>query len=196
MSDLKSRPFLVVNFNVNSWICNLLTIVNITCCDNLRHINYLTNWKRRKMSSDSELPPELLTQPLALVGLTGLNIESNSNHSSIWNSFSSAIRSERPPLNFILFENNYVFPPAKPDVTFMITTLEIKKKMDNWPIICIMFSESFLWMVHSQRDFKAEMDEQTSRENTRCSSFILWSRVGWSILAIQAYWMCRPSAFH
>jgi len=67
------------------------------------------------MSSDSELPPELLTQPLALVGLTGLNIESNSNHSSIWNSFNSAIRSERPPLNFILFENNYVFPPAKPD---------------------------------------------------------------------------------
>lgn len=75
------------------------------------------------MSSDLELPPELLRQPQALVGLTGLNIESNSNHLSIWNSFNSAIRTERPPLNFILFENAHVFPPAKPDVKFSITAI-------------------------------------------------------------------------
>ena len=69
------------------------------------------------MSSDLELPSELLSQPLALVGLTGLNVENNSNHLLIWNSFNSAIRSERPPLNFILFENNHIFQPAKPDVS-------------------------------------------------------------------------------
>ena len=84
------------------------------------------------MSSDFELPPELLSQPLALVGLTGLNTESNSNHLNIWNSFNSAIRSERPPLNFTLLDSNHIFPPAKPDVMFMITTNKKNRSLINY----------------------------------------------------------------
>ena len=69
------------------------------------------------MSSDLELPAELVSRPLALVGLTGLNIESNPTHLVIWNSFTLSNRSERPPLNFVLFGVNHAFPPAKPDVS-------------------------------------------------------------------------------
>ncbi|KAK4015014.1 Trafficking protein particle complex subunit 11 [Daphnia magna] len=67
------------------------------------------------MSSDLELPAELMSRPLALVGLTGLHVETNQTHLLIWNSFTSSNRNERPPLNFILFGVNHTFPVAKPD---------------------------------------------------------------------------------
>ena len=68
------------------------------------------------MSCDLDLPSELLSRPLALVGLTGLNVESNPTHLQIWNSFASNNRNERPPLSFMLCGPNHLFPPAKPDV--------------------------------------------------------------------------------
>ena len=68
------------------------------------------------MSSDLELPTELLSRPLALVGLTGLNVETNPVHLQIWNSFASNNRNEGPPLSFVLCGPNHVFPQAKPDV--------------------------------------------------------------------------------
>lgn len=74
---------------------------------------------RQIMSSDLELPAELVNRPLALVGLTGLNVETNQTHLLIWNSFTSSNRSERPPLHFVLFGVNHAFPPAKPDVTYL-----------------------------------------------------------------------------
>lgn len=68
------------------------------------------------MSSDLELPVELTARPLALVGLSGLNVESNPIHGLIWNAFTSTNRNERPPINFMLLGRNHAFPPAKPDV--------------------------------------------------------------------------------
>lgn len=97
------------------------------------------------MSSDLELPIELISRPSALVGLTGLNIEANSTHSLIWNSFTSSSRSERPPLNFVLFEANHTFPPAKPDVCFLL----IYFKNYNWFIKLSSWSQrtSYEWYI-------------------------------------------------
>jgi hypothetical protein len=75
---------------------------------------------RKIMSSDLELPEELVDRPLALVGLTGLNVETNQTHLLIWNSFTSSNRSERPPLHFVLFGVNHAFPLAKPDVIYLL----------------------------------------------------------------------------
>ena len=68
------------------------------------------------MSLDLELPAELLARPLALVGLTGLNVETNPVHQFIANAFTSASRTDRPPLQFSIYGPNHTFPPAKPDV--------------------------------------------------------------------------------
>ena len=70
------------------------------------------------MSSDLELPAELVSRPLALDGLAGLNSDSNPTHLLIWNSFASTVRSDRPPLNFLFIDKNHTFHPAKSDVSF------------------------------------------------------------------------------
>lgn len=95
------------------------------------------------MSSDLELPAELLSRPLALVGLIGLHVENNPTHLLIWNSFTSSSRSDRPPLNFILFGINHTFPSAKPDVILYKFSL---LKGNNWSF-CYMQRTSYEWYI-------------------------------------------------
>lgn len=87
------------------------------------------------MSSDLELPAELMSRPLALVGLTGLHVETNQTHLLIWNSFTSSNRNERPPLNFILFGVNHTFPVAKPDVIVFKDHLKMVRKLILLPTL-------------------------------------------------------------
>ena len=72
------------------------------------------------MSFDLEIPIEVLDRPLSLVGLAGLNVATNPTHVLIWNSFSSTVRNDRPPLNCVLIENNFAFQQAKPDVVYFL----------------------------------------------------------------------------
>lgn len=83
------------------------------------------------MSSDLELPVELTARPLALVGLSGLNLELNPTHTLIWNSFASTNRNERPPINFMLLEKEHTFPPAKPDV-LLVKSCVSSFKINDW----------------------------------------------------------------
>ncbi|XP_057320612.1 trafficking protein particle complex subunit 11 [Microplitis mediator] len=61
----------------------------------------------------SDLPSELVAKPLALIGLSGLDI-SNSMHRSIWDAFSSNRRPDGPAIQFKLLSPQHKFPTAKP----------------------------------------------------------------------------------
>lgn len=74
------------------------------------------------MSGDLELPTELVSRPLALIGLAGLNT-ANTAHLLIWNSFASTNRVDRPPLNFLLIDREHMFRVAKAEVGSCLTTV-------------------------------------------------------------------------
>ncbi|XP_063973800.1 trafficking protein particle complex subunit 11 isoform X3 [Diachasmimorpha longicaudata] len=61
----------------------------------------------------SELPPELLAKPLALIGLTGLDF-SNTTHRSIWDAFQSNRRPDDVSVRFKHLPLNHTFPTPKP----------------------------------------------------------------------------------
>ncbi|XP_076626915.1 trafficking protein particle complex subunit 11 gry isoform X2 [Colletes latitarsis] len=60
-----------------------------------------------------ELPTELTTKPLALIGMTGLDI-TNSVHRSIWDAFSNNRRVEASAIQFKLLNLTHEFPTVKP----------------------------------------------------------------------------------
>lgn len=66
-----------------------------------------------------ELPPELVTKPLALIGLTGLDI-ANPVHRSIWDAFSNNRRLESSAIQFKLLSPTHEFPTVKPKVYHII----------------------------------------------------------------------------
>lgn len=53
-------------------------------------------------SEQHDLPPELTTKPLALVGISGLDTVNNAIHKLVWESFSSNRRVDRAPVQFKL----------------------------------------------------------------------------------------------
>ncbi|XP_031844601.1 trafficking protein particle complex subunit 11 gry isoform X2 [Nomia melanderi] len=62
-----------------------------------------------------KLPTELVTEPLALIGLTGLDI-TNPVHRSIWDAFSNNRRLENSVIQFKLLSPTHQFPRVKPKV--------------------------------------------------------------------------------
>ncbi|XP_070524190.1 trafficking protein particle complex subunit 11 isoform X2 [Cardiocondyla obscurior] len=60
-----------------------------------------------------ELPAELMAKPLALIGLTGLDI-ANPVHRSIWDAFSNNRRPDCAAVQFKLFNLAHEFPTVKP----------------------------------------------------------------------------------
>lgn len=62
-----------------------------------------------------ELPPELIIKPLALIGLSGLDI-ANPIHRSIWDAFSNNRRLESSAIQFKLLTPTHEFPTVKPKV--------------------------------------------------------------------------------
>lgn len=63
----------------------------------------------------SDLPAELTTRPLALIGLVGLDI-SNSIHHSIWDAFNNNRRPDGAAVQFKLINSTHEFPTVKPKV--------------------------------------------------------------------------------
>uniref|UniRef100_A0A0C9PXS3 TRAPPC11_0 protein n=1 Tax=Fopius arisanus TaxID=64838 RepID=A0A0C9PXS3_9HYME len=61
----------------------------------------------------SELPPELLARPLALIGITGLDL-SNTTHRSIWDAFQSNRRPDNTSVHFKHLPLSPTFPTPKP----------------------------------------------------------------------------------
>lgn len=66
-----------------------------------------------------ELPPELIIKPLALIGLSGLDIV-NPIHRSIWDAFSNNRRLESSAIQFKLLTPTHEFPTVKPKVFYII----------------------------------------------------------------------------
>ncbi|VEN53813.1 unnamed protein product [Callosobruchus maculatus] len=66
------------------------------------------------IQSNSDLPPELCAKPLALIGISGLDVINNAVHKSIWDIFSNSRRNEHSPVRFNLIENDHEFPIIKP----------------------------------------------------------------------------------
>lgn len=66
-----------------------------------------------------ELPTELVAKPLALIGLTGLDI-ANPVHRSIWDAFSNNRRPDCAAVQFKLLSLAHEFPTVKPKVCFIV----------------------------------------------------------------------------
>jgi len=64
----------------------------------------------------NQWPEELVKKPKPLISLTGLDIENNVIHRSIWEGFSKIRRQDRAPLNFSLFPIKHEYPKCKPKV--------------------------------------------------------------------------------
>lgn len=60
-----------------------------------------------------DLPVELCTKALPLIGVTGLDTINNAIHKSIWETFNNR-RVERAPVVFKLIDNAHEFPVVKP----------------------------------------------------------------------------------
>lgn len=69
-----------------------------------------------------DLPPELTSNPTAYVAVAGLEIENNTIHKTIWDSF-IASRQDRAPLFLKLLPIGKEFPKAKPKVRKMLAIL-------------------------------------------------------------------------
>lgn len=58
------------------------------------------------------IPQELKVNPLALIGLSGLDIVNNAVHKSIWETFNN--RTDKLPVLYKLISNTHKFPIIKP----------------------------------------------------------------------------------
>lgn len=67
-----------------------------------------------------ELPTEITTTPLALIGLSGLDITSPV-HRSIWDAFSNNRRLDSSAIQFKLLSPTHKFPTVKPEVRATLT---------------------------------------------------------------------------
>ncbi|KAH9492651.1 Trafficking protein particle complex subunit 11 [Bulinus truncatus] len=65
------------------------------------------------MSWASELAPELVSRPLGLVALTGLDTTYNAVHKAIWDSFCNNRRADRVPLQFKVCKADHEYPKCK-----------------------------------------------------------------------------------
>ena len=68
------------------------------------------------MSWASELPAELLCQPLGLVVLTGLDVTYNAIHKAIWDCFFNNRRPDRVPLKFQVLNADHEYPKCRSKV--------------------------------------------------------------------------------
>ncbi|CAG4948060.1 unnamed protein product [Colias eurytheme] len=65
-------------------------------------------------SDNTEFPPEIIQKPLALIGLSGLDIVNNAIHKTIWDAFSNNRRPDRASVRFKILNNTFEFPVVKP----------------------------------------------------------------------------------
>ncbi|CAK1584977.1 unnamed protein product [Parnassius mnemosyne] len=65
-------------------------------------------------SDNTEFPPEIILKPLALIGLSGLDIVNNAVHKTIWDAFSNNRRPDRASVRFKILNNTFEFPVVKP----------------------------------------------------------------------------------
>lgn len=67
------------------------------------------------MTLDSSvLPSELVTSAQPLVGLSGLDIQRNATHKTIWDAFNNSKKPESESIQYKLLPSNYEFPVSKP----------------------------------------------------------------------------------
>lgn len=66
------------------------------------------------IQNNFDLPKELCSKALALIGVSGLDTVNNAIHKAIWEALTGYRKFERAPLLFKLISNSYEFPVIKP----------------------------------------------------------------------------------
>ncbi len=66
------------------------------------------------MDDIERVPQDLQVKPKCLVVLTGLDVETNSTHASVWKGFSHNRRVDRAAIKFRCFPPDHDYPKAKP----------------------------------------------------------------------------------
>jgi hypothetical protein len=64
-----------------------------------------------------DMPGELLSRPVGLVVLTGLDLVYNAVHKAIWDSFYNNRRSDRVPLKFTSYGVDHEYPKRRSKVS-------------------------------------------------------------------------------
>lgn len=99
------------------------------------------------MSWASELPPELLSRPVGLVVLTGLDTMYNAVHKAVWDAFCNNRRADRVPLHFRALNADHVYPKAKSKRASyewyiprgILKTGWLKKHLNEVPAVVVIF---------------------------------------------------------
>ena len=71
-----------------------------------------------RMSWASDIPSELLCQPMGVVILTGLNITHNPVHKAVCDAFSVNRHADRVSVCFMSFGLDHIYPKPKLEVSF------------------------------------------------------------------------------
>jgi len=99
------------------------------------------------MSWSSELPGELLCQPLGLVVLTGLDVTYNAVHKAIWDCFCNNRRPDRVPLQFRVLGLDHEYPKCRSKRTSyewyipkgIVKTSWMRKHLEQIPAVVVIF---------------------------------------------------------
>ena len=94
------------------------------------------------MSWASDIPSELLCQPMGVVILTGLNITHNPVHKAVCDAFSVNRHADRVSVCFMSFGLDHIYPKPKLEVSFftrnlLFTTMAITTIFDLSVICCL-----------------------------------------------------------
>lgn len=63
-----------------------------------------------------DFPPELCSKPLALIGISGIDVTKNTSDREVWDALSNNRAPNRAHISFKLVEPQHVFPVMKPKV--------------------------------------------------------------------------------
>lgn len=76
-----------------------------------------------------DFPPELTTQPLPVVVISGLDTLNNAVHCNVWEAFNNIKKTNRPLVNFKLITPEHEFPARKPKVRVAVCIITIQANL-------------------------------------------------------------------
>uniref|UniRef100_A0A5K3FH57 Foie-gras_1 domain-containing protein n=1 Tax=Mesocestoides corti TaxID=53468 RepID=A0A5K3FH57_MESCO len=125
------------------------------------------------MRDFEHLPQELQVRPKCLIVLTGLDVDSNPFHASVWKGFSQNRRSDRAPLKFKNLPLDHAYPKTQPKYEWylpkgLLKRNWMKKHLDELPAVVVVFFD----LEWNEKDWHEKVKECVGRVNIVRSNLI------------------------
>uniref|UniRef100_A0A5K3FDS2 Trafficking protein particle complex subunit 11 n=1 Tax=Mesocestoides corti TaxID=53468 RepID=A0A5K3FDS2_MESCO len=129
------------------------------------------------MRDFEHLPQELQVRPKCLIVLTGLDVDSNPFHASVWKGFSQNRRSDRAPLKFKNLPLDHAYPKTQPKYSSqyewylpkgLLKRNWMKKHLDELPAVVVVFFD----LEWNEKDWHEKVKECVGRVNIVRSNLI------------------------